>query len=101
MVSVSSNPENTLATIRLTFNQAVVPSSFTPDDISLLSAASRIAITDVTPVAGSANTAFDLGFTTQTAPGKYTLYVGSSATDAAGDPLARFAAQFLVFATIA
>ena len=100
VVSATSGPgAGTLGTIRLTFSQAVVPSSFTLDDLSLLSATNRIAITAVTPVPGSGNTAFDLSFATQTAAGKYTLYVGSNAKDAAGDHLALYQTQFVVAAS--
>jgi hypothetical protein len=97
LLSATSGPgPNTLGTIRLTFDQAVVVSSIKPANLALFNPGGGVRITSVTPVTGSGNTSFDLGFATQTEYGKYTLYLGSNIKDGAGDHLAPCHTQFIL-----
>jgi hypothetical protein len=97
LLRATSGPRaNTLSTIRLTFDQAVVVSSIKPANLALFYPGGGLTITSVTPVTGSGNTAFDVSFTTQTEYGTYTLYLGSSIKDAAGDHLAPCHTQFIL-----
>jgi serine protease len=95
--ATASGPSaNSLSMIQLTFSEAINPATFGPSDVSLLALNYRIPITSVTPVAGSGNTVWDIVFGTQTAPGKYTLYVGSNAQDMFGNRLAFYSTQFTI-----
>ena len=97
ILSATSGPgPNALGTIRLTFNQAVVLSSFRTSNLALFGPNGGLVVRTVTPVAGSGNTVFDVSFAAQTAVGTYTLYVGSNAKDAAGDHLAPWHTQFII-----
>jgi hypothetical protein len=86
----------TLGTIRLTLNQAVTQYAFDNSNVALLSTAGHIALLSVKPVASSGNTVFDQTFATQTVPGKYTLYIGPDAMDAAWELLIPYQTQFVL-----
>jgi subtilisin family serine protease len=73
--------------IRLLFNEAMVPSSFTTADVSLAGPRGSIAVTDVAPVSGTNNTQFDVTFATQTTPGSYRLVVGPHVQDTASNEM--------------
>jgi subtilisin family serine protease/subtilisin-like proprotein convertase family protein len=87
-----------LATIRVTFNQPINPTTFTAADLGLLGPAGRVAIKSVTPVWGTSDQAFDVTFATQTAPGAYTLYVGANARTMAGARVTAYQTTFKVAA---
>jgi subtilisin-like proprotein convertase family protein len=80
--------------IKVSFNEAINPRTLTASDLGLLGPNSRVAITGVSPVAGSGNTIFKIAFATQTTPGTYTLYVGSATKDMAGASVAPYQTQF-------
>jgi hypothetical protein len=76
-----------LGKVRVTFNQPVQTSSFTPDQ-AVLKDPSGVAIpVTVDVVAGSGNTQFDLSFATQTTRGNYSLTIGPNILDATGKPM--------------
>jgi subtilisin family serine protease/subtilisin-like proprotein convertase family protein len=91
---------NTLSDVILTFNVAMNPATLTPADVTLSGPAGQsIAVLSVTPFADSGNTVFDVHFATQTAPGTYTLNVGSTARDASGNALQAFKGAFALTPT--
>src|SRR5262249_23888435 len=70
--------------VRVTFNQAVQVSSFTPDQ-AVLKNPSGVAIpVTVAVVAGSGNQQFGLSFANQTTLGNYSLTIGPNILDATG-----------------
>ncbi len=95
--ATSSGPSaNTLSTIQLTFDRGISPSSFTPGDLTLLGPSGKIPISSVTVVANTSDRTFNLSFATQTVAGTYTLYVGTSVQDLAGNPIAAYQTQFKI-----
>ncbi len=75
-----------VSAVRVTFSEAVNPSTFTVNDIvSLTGPRGTLRVTGVRAVAGSGDTAFDITFDTQTAPGVYKLVLGSDIRDRAGN----------------
>ncbi len=92
----SGGSANTMSSIQVTFNQGVSPSTFTAADLGLLGLAGRITITGVTVVAGTNNQTFTITFATQTAPGSYTLYIGTNAMDVFGNAIVAAQAQFRI-----
>jgi hypothetical protein len=87
---VSSTPNgNTfgaVSSVRVTFDEQMDPTSFTPGQIDSFTApdGSAIGISDVQPVAGSNNTAFDISFAQQTTLGHYTMVLGPDILDSQG-----------------
>jgi len=73
--------------VRLLFNEAIIPSSFTAVDLSLTGPNGAVAVSGVAPVPGTGNTQFDVTFATQTKPGAYRLVVGPHVQDAAGNEM--------------
>jgi hypothetical protein len=97
--TLASGPtKNTLSTIKITFSESIVPSTFTAADLSLLGPKSRVAIKSVTPVSGTNDKTFTIAFAEQTAPGSYTLYVGSNAKNAARVSLKNYQTAFKITA---
>jgi subtilisin family serine protease/subtilisin-like proprotein convertase family protein len=80
------SPTTNISSLRLTFNEAVNPNSFTAADVALTGPAGSIAVTGVIPVAGSGSQ-FDVTFAAQTATGTYTAVVGPNITDSAGNAM--------------
>ena len=76
-----------LNTIRVTFDEAIAPASFTPEDVTLYGPMGSLIPATVSAVGGSGNTQFDLAFTNQTVRGGYRLTVGPNVTDVAGNPM--------------
>ena len=71
---------------RVTFSEAIKPATFTPADIKLTGPTGKaIAVTKVTPVAGTNRTEFIVTFPAQAASGTYTLVVGPNVRDLAGN----------------
>lgn len=79
---------NSFDRLRVTFNEALNPGSFTGADVVSFtrngSAITGLTYT-VSAVTGSNNTQFDITFTAQTAVGTYAMTIGPNITDAAGN----------------
>jgi subtilisin-like proprotein convertase family protein len=75
-----------IATIRLSFDRAMNPATFSPADVVLTGPDGKvIAVSTVTPVAGYGNNVFDIKLAaTQTRGGNYTLKVGPAVNDTNG-----------------
>jgi methionine-rich copper-binding protein CopC len=73
-------------TARVTFNEPINPATFTPYQVLVRGPSAPVAVTAVTPVAGSNDTQFDIAFP-QLATGTYTVLVLPSVQDMAGHPL--------------
>jgi subtilisin family serine protease len=77
-----------VASVRVTFDRALDPTTFTPADVvSFSGPAGTIAVTGVAVVSGTGNTQFDLTFAAQSASGTYTLVLGPDVRDPAGNPM--------------
>lgn len=75
--------------VRITFNEAIDPTTFTiADDLTLTGPGGAITVTGLSAVAGSNNTQWDVTFATQTAVGGYQLTVGPRIKDLAGTQMA-------------
>lgn len=77
--------------VRITFDRAVDPNTFTTDDITSFTGPNGAdllgAVTGVAGVANSNNTQFDVSFSTQTTPGGYALTFGPDVRDASGNQM--------------
>jgi hypothetical protein len=76
-----------LNTIRVTFDEAIDPASFTPEDVTLYGPTGSLIPVTVLSVSGTGDTQFDLAFANQTVRGVYRLTVGPNVTDLAGNPM--------------
>jgi subtilisin family serine protease len=95
--STASGPAtNELNDIRVKFNVALDPTSFTASAVSLTGPAGAVAVSAVQPVAGSGNTSFDITFPTQTAAGTYTLKLGPPIHDMTGKALTAYQTSFVI-----
>ena len=77
-----------LNTIRIEFDEAIDPATFTPDDVTLtgpFDSEALIDIDDVSPVDGSGNTQFDITFSDQQVRGTYNIVLTSAINDLAGN----------------
>jgi hypothetical protein len=89
---VSTSPvvgsPGTVNGLRVTFNQAIDPATFTAADVTAFSgpggAIALSNITGVVAVTGTNNTTFDIRFTQQSATGAYSLTFGPNIRDALG-----------------
>ncbi|MBL8866684.1 MAG: S8 family serine peptidase, partial [Planctomycetia bacterium] len=82
------NGTTTLTGARLTFSEAINPTTFTTGDIvSFTGPSGALTVTGVAPVAGTNGMQFDLTFATQTVGGVYTLVLGPDIRDLAGNPM--------------
>ena len=68
-------------TVQVTFDEEVNPATFTPSQVTLTGPSGTITGLSVSPVAGSNNHQFNISFSSQTAPGAYTLVVGPHIQD--------------------
>jgi subtilisin family serine protease/subtilisin-like proprotein convertase family protein len=85
---IAALPDGTasVSSVRVTFNEAINPDTFTPADITHFTGPpGAVAVTGVKPVAGSNNTQFDVSFAPQTAPGAYQFDLGPEISDVAGN----------------
>jgi hypothetical protein len=74
--------------VRFTFNEAMNPTTFTPDQVSFSDPqGNAIAITGITPVAGSNNTQFDVSFVPLNLAGAYQMVIGPNILDPFGNPM--------------
>ncbi len=80
-------PQN-VSSVRVTFNEPMDPATFTPAKIaSFVGPRGNITVTTVTPVAGSNNMQFDIGFAPQAFTGYYTMVIGPNIQDMTGHPM--------------
>jgi hypothetical protein len=82
--------------VRVTFNESMNPDTFTPDLVAFTGPGGAIAVAGVTPVDGSNNTQFDVGFDTQTVLGDYTMVIGPGIMDPFGQSAPQYTAQFTI-----
>jgi methionine-rich copper-binding protein CopC len=95
-------PNQPAASVRVTFNEPMDPTTFTPDQIVSFTdpQGNQIAVTDVEPVDGSNNTQFDISFDTQSLQGTYTLQIAAGILDFFGNALpAPYTGTFVVALT--
>jgi methionine-rich copper-binding protein CopC len=97
--TANSLTSGSFSSIQVTFSEAIVPSTFTPADVSLTGPGGAVKITSVTPVSGSGNKSFTIAFSNATAAGNYTLKIGASARNTSGVPVAAYQTTFTVTAT--
>lgn len=72
--------------LRVTFNEAINPSTFTAADVRLTGpSGATIAITRVSVVANTGNRTFDITFANQTTGGTYRVAIGPNIRDLAGN----------------
>ena len=84
-VAAGAGPVNQ---IEITFDEAIDASSFTPAEASLWNPLGGvIAVATVSPVGGSGNTRFAIGFADQTIRGVYRFRVAPTVKDTAGNAL--------------
>jgi hypothetical protein len=77
------------SSVRVTFNEPMAVSSFTPDKIARFTDASGadVPVLAVLPVAGTGFTQFDIFFAQQTTTGFYTLVIGPDIRDVYGNAM--------------
>jgi hypothetical protein len=82
----STNPPSNA---RVTFNEPVDPNTFDPTQVTSFTdpLGSPITVNSVTPVSGSNNTQFDIGFDPQTLVGNYSMTIGPNIFDSYGNPM--------------
>jgi hypothetical protein len=74
--------------LRVTFNEAMDPATFTPDKIpSFTGPNGAITVIGVVPVGGLGNTQFDIVFAPQTTAGRYTMVIGPDILDRFGNQM--------------
>ena len=77
-----------VSSLRVTFNEAIDPTSFTLDDISsFIGPDGAIAVTGIQPVGTTNVRAFDLTFASQSTLGDYDMILGPNINDLAGNPM--------------
>jgi hypothetical protein len=83
---VGSTVTGPLRAVRLTFNTAIDPSTFTLSAVRVVGpTGAAVSVASVTAVPGSGSTQFDVTFSAaQSARGKYTLTVGPSVRNVRG-----------------
>jgi methionine-rich copper-binding protein CopC len=89
-VVLSSTPSSigSAASVRLTFSEAIDPTTFTPAKVtSFFGPAGPVHVTGVTPVNGSNNTQFDITFPSQKALGNYTFVLSPTIQDQSGNEI--------------
>jgi hypothetical protein len=85
----SGLPTDPPSNVRVTFNEPVDPNSFDPSQVTSFTDPNGNAVTvdSVTPVSGSNNTQFDIGFAAQTVVGTYSMTIGPNILDFFGNPM--------------
>ena len=73
-------------TVRLSFSEPILPWSFTTADATLTGPSGAVAVTAVSPVAGTNDQQFDVAFG-QVVDGSYSLSVGPEVLDRSGNPM--------------
>jgi subtilisin family serine protease len=90
VVSLTPNvaADNSVSSVRVTFSEAIVASTFTAADVSgFTGPKGSIKVKGIQAVTGSGGTAFDITFAKQTALGTYRLTLGPDIRDSAGNPM--------------
>lgn len=82
--AVSATPVNN---VRVTFDRAMDPATFTAADVTLTGPGGAIPVTSVAVVAGSGNTQYQINFANQTARGGYTTVIGPDVRDTLGQQM--------------
>lgn len=87
--SFAGGTPGTLNRVRVAFDRAIDPATFTADDVTGLTGPSGPvpASFRVAPVPGSGSRQFDVTFPPQTAPGGYSVAIGPDVRDADGNPM--------------
>src|SRR5262249_35967568 len=85
VTSPPAHGTDSVSSVRLTFSEAINPSTFTVADIT--NASVGLTPIPVTADRGSGNTQFDVTFNAVTAPGSYGFDVGPDIRDVAGNPM--------------
>jgi len=80
--SPTSAQDPPIASVTVTFNEAIDVTTFDVSDVAIDGPAGAVAVTDVSHVAGNV---FSLGFAAQSEPGAYTVTVGPQVADLAGN----------------
>ncbi|MFQ3592638.1 MAG: S8 family serine peptidase [Gemmataceae bacterium] len=89
------NSTTSMQQIRVTFNRAMNPATLIPQNITLNGPdGQRIPISWVSPIAGTDNKTFGIGFETQTRGGNYTLRLTNNLQDENGLALNPFSQTF-------
>jgi subtilisin family serine protease/subtilisin-like proprotein convertase family protein len=84
----NASGKNPVSAVRVTFNESILVTSFDASDVVLTDPnGATIAITGVVEVSGSNGTQFDVQFDAQSVPGTYTMTIGPTVTDLAGNPM--------------
>lgn len=76
--------DNIATGVRLTFNKAIDPTTFTAGDVKVRKGTTSYTVVNVQPVNGTGNTQFDVSFPSLTAFGNYTVTVGPDIRDLQG-----------------
>jgi methionine-rich copper-binding protein CopC len=81
----TNNLPNAINHVRVTFNEAIDPSTLNTSDTFAHGPNGAIAITSVTAVSGANNTQFDINFAAQTKTGSYAVLVLPFVKDSSGN----------------
>jgi hypothetical protein len=75
--------------VRVTFDEPVDPNTFDPTQVTSFTDpnGNPITVNSVTPVSGSNNTQFDIGFDPQSVVGTYSMTIGPNILDFNGNPM--------------
>lgn len=87
VTGVSFSGSGGISKARVTFSEALNPSTFTYADVTMSGPNGSINVLGVAPVAGTNNTQFDVSFAAQSATGTYSLSIGTDIRDLAGNML--------------
>jgi hypothetical protein len=87
--STSGSAPGQVHSLRVTFNESMDPSTFTPDKVASFKGPGGVdlPVTDVQPVPLTANTQFDIFFDPLTVPGSYTMVIGPDIEDPYGNAM--------------
>jgi hypothetical protein len=86
--TIGDNTNQLFNDVRVTFNEPMDPTTFTADQVVFTGpGGSTIPVTSITPVAGTNNTQFDLGFAPQGKIGNYTMTIGPDVEDPFGNQM--------------
>jgi subtilisin family serine protease/subtilisin-like proprotein convertase family protein len=88
---------NTLSKVRVTFDRAVNPTTFSGADVRLTTPTSKvIPISSVKVVAGTGERTYEITFATQYAAGSYAMRIGPEVMDRAGVKMAIWTGSFRI-----
>ena len=87
-VDPSGATSGPVSSFRVTFNESIDPASLTPADVvSFVGPSGNIAIAGTAAVAGTQNRQFEISFAPQAAKGTYSMILGPSILDTAGNAM--------------